>query len=131
MNFGISDFANFFGVKFLPLPPIKLPVKCLQIFNRLEIHKGVAHVAVITKINRQVEKIKFLFKVFFHFLQYHFFCVFIGNIFNHYRGSFLSIFFTDVNVVIFLLLMFLFLLLFFWQFRYTLIIFFHFLFTLN
>ena len=83
LNSGVSDGTNFIRIEFPPFFTIEFQKK---IFDRSfldEVDKGVTHIALILKVNGQIEEIVLFFKLFVEFIHHHFLRIFVWNVLDH------------------------------------------------
>lgn len=87
LNAAVGDLADLFGVEGLPRLVVQVLVEGHDVYGINEIDEGVADVAAVVQIQGQVEKVVAALVMPVDALQEHLFCVLVGDVPDHDRGS--------------------------------------------
>lgn len=87
LKFSIGKFAYFFRIESSPPFAPELLIKLQDMHAIHEINECKAEVAFIYIVDRQVEDIKFSFKIYIDIFQHYLQTVFVRNVADHKGGT--------------------------------------------
>lgn len=98
MNAGVRDGADLFAVEVVPTPSIELAEKTDDGPEVNEVHEGIADVALVLKVNGQVEEVVEPLEVLIDFFKDRGLGVLVGDVPHHQRRPAVRTLHHAVNV---------------------------------
>lgn len=83
MDTAVGNLANFITIKLLPFLVIESLEEFINVYGVNEIDKGIAHVAPIFEVNREIEEIILIFGLSINCLKQHFLGILIRDVSDH------------------------------------------------